>query len=52
MLGATAAGILSVGMAAALFFRRPEPATLRSTFIVQALGVIGLGTGWLAAVAF
>jgi 4-hydroxybenzoate polyprenyltransferase len=52
MLLATAASLLSVGLAAALFVRRPEPATLRTTFIIQALGVVGLGTGWLAAVAF
>jgi 4-hydroxybenzoate polyprenyltransferase len=52
MVAATVAAVLSVGLAAALFARRPRPATLRLTFIIQALGVVGLSTGWLAAVAF
>jgi 4-hydroxybenzoate polyprenyltransferase len=52
MAAATVATLLSIGAAIVLFTRRPEPATLRSTFIIQAVGVVGLGTGWLAAVAF
>ena len=52
MLVATGAAILSVALAAALYLLRPRPATLRLTFIVQALGVVALATGWLAAVAF
>jgi 1,4-dihydroxy-2-naphthoate octaprenyltransferase len=52
MIAATAATLLSVGLAAALFVLRPHPGTLRITFIIQALGVAGLAMGWLAAVAF
>lgn len=52
MLVATAAALLSAGAAIALYRLRPSPATLRATFIVQALGVVALGAGWLAAVAF
>jgi 4-hydroxybenzoate polyprenyltransferase len=36
----------------ALYRARPVPQTLRSTFYIQALGVVGLGAAWLAAVAF
>jgi 4-hydroxybenzoate polyprenyltransferase len=52
MLVATGAGLLSVAMAVALYTWRPRPATLRLTFIIQALGVVAMATGWLAAVAF
>ncbi|GAC1451126.1 MAG: hypothetical protein PVSMB4_10740 [Ktedonobacterales bacterium] len=52
MLVATGAAVLSVGLAVALYRLWPRPATLRRTFIVQALGVVALATGWLAAVAF
>jgi 4-hydroxybenzoate polyprenyltransferase len=52
MLLATAATILSVGAAVALYARNPRPPTLRLTFLIQALGVVALGTGWLAATAF
>ncbi len=52
MLIATAATVLSVALAIGLYVWRPQPATLRLTFIVQALGVVGLATAGLAAVAF
>jgi hypothetical protein len=52
MIAATLAGLLSLGAAVVLYARRPVPATLRAAFIIQALGVVGLGTGWLAAAAF
>jgi len=52
MLVASAATVLSIGLAVALFAQRPEPATLRSTFIIQALGAVALGAAWLSAVAF
>ncbi|HUY79099.1 MAG TPA: hypothetical protein VMV29_20180, partial [Ktedonobacterales bacterium] len=51
MLVATAAVALSVGAAVALYLRRPQPATLKLTFYIQALGVVALAGGWLAAVA-
>jgi 4-hydroxybenzoate polyprenyltransferase len=52
MLVATVGLILSIGLAAGLYALRPQLATLRVTFIVQALGVVTLTTGWLAAAAF
>jgi hypothetical protein len=52
LLVASGAGFLSVVLAAGLYLSRPDPATLRLTFTLQALGVVGLATGWLAAVAF
>lgn len=52
MLVATAAATLSVALAAGLYARQPTSATLRRTFIIQAVGVVVLATGWLAAVAF
>jgi 4-hydroxybenzoate polyprenyltransferase len=52
MAAATAAVLLSTLAAMGLFQRRPTPSTLRTTFIIQALGVVGMGAGWLAAVAF
>lgn len=52
MLAATGATLLSVALAAGLYAWRSQPATLRITFIVQALGVVALATGWLAAAAF
>lgn len=52
LLLATAAGLLSVFVAVALYRSRPVPATLRSTFIVQGFGVVLLAGGWIAAVAF
>lgn len=52
MLVATGAAVLSVGLAIVLYTRQPRPATLRYTFTIQALGVVALATGWLAAVAF
>jgi len=51
MLVATAAVALSVGAAVALYVRKPQPATLKLTFYIQALGVVALAGGWLAAVA-
>jgi 4-hydroxybenzoate polyprenyltransferase len=35
-----------------LYRARPVARTLRATFYIQALGVVGLGAAWLAAVAF
>lgn len=52
MVVATTASVLSVGAAIILFVRHPKPRTLRFTFIIQALGVVGMGAGWLAAAAF
>ncbi len=51
LLVATAAVALSLGVAVALYLRRPAPETLKLTFYIQALGVLVLGGGWLAAVA-
>lgn len=51
MLVATAAVALSVSAACALYLRRPQPATLKLTFYLQALGIVALAGGWLAAVA-
>jgi 4-hydroxybenzoate polyprenyltransferase len=52
LLVASACVLLSTGAAAALFARRASSSTLRLTFIIQAMGVVGTATGWLAAVAF
>ncbi len=52
LLIAAIAGI-AVPVACALLYRaRPMPATLRTTFLVQGVGVIALAAGWIAAVAF
>ncbi len=48
---AVAAALLSALISAALYVRRPAPATLRTTFYIQALGVVALGAAWFAAVA-
>lgn len=52
LLLALAAGIVPSLIAAAAYARRPVPATLRATFLVQGLGVIVLAGAWIAAVAF
>jgi 4-hydroxybenzoate polyprenyltransferase len=52
MLFATGAGVLSVILAIGLYQAHPVPATLRLTFLLQAAGVVAIGIGWLAAVAF
>ncbi|HEU5437834.1 MAG TPA: UbiA family prenyltransferase [Ktedonobacterales bacterium] len=52
MLVATAGGLLPSLAAAALYRARPAPATLRRTFLLQAVGLLALAGGWLAAVAF
>jgi 4-hydroxybenzoate polyprenyltransferase len=52
MLFASGAGLLSVALAVGLYQARPERDTLRVTFLIQAAGVVALGVGWLAAVAF
>lgn len=49
---AAAAALLSVGVSLALYLRRPLPATLRTTFLLQGFGVIALAGGWIAAAAF
>lgn len=51
LLAATAAGLLSVALAMLLYRRWPVPQTLRTSFYIQALGIVILATGWLAAVA-
>jgi hypothetical protein len=40
-----------VGIAALLYFRRPDARTLRITFYIQALGVVAMASAWFAAVA-
>lgn len=52
LLAGTLAVAASVAAAMALYRRRAEPATLRLTFTLQALGMLGMVGGWLAAVAF
>jgi 4-hydroxybenzoate polyprenyltransferase len=49
MVVATAAALVSVGLAFALYRRRPQPATLRLTFLIQAAGVVVMTCGWVAA---
>jgi 4-hydroxybenzoate polyprenyltransferase len=48
---AVVAGLLSALAPLVLYLRRPAPATLRTTFYLQALGVVILATAWFAAVA-
>lgn len=48
---AVAAALLSALLPLALYARHPSPETLRTTFYVQALGVVILATAWFAAVA-
>jgi geranylgeranylglycerol-phosphate geranylgeranyltransferase len=48
---AVAAALLSALLPLALYARHPSPETLRTTFYVQALGVVVLATAWFAAVA-
>jgi 4-hydroxybenzoate polyprenyltransferase len=53
-LGLALAGVaatLPVGIAALLYFRRPDTRTLRITFYIQALGVVAMASAWFAAVA-
>jgi 4-hydroxybenzoate polyprenyltransferase len=52
LFGAVGAGVISTGAAVALYVRSPSARTLRFTFVVQALGCVAIGIGWLAAVAF
>jgi 4-hydroxybenzoate polyprenyltransferase len=52
MIVAAAGALLSMALAYVLYRQRPQPATLRLTFIIQALGVLTLAGGWIAAVAF
>jgi 4-hydroxybenzoate polyprenyltransferase len=52
LAAAGAATLLSSGGAAVWYRRRPSRATLRKTFLLQALGVIVTAAAWLAAVAF
>ncbi|HYM28025.1 MAG TPA: UbiA family prenyltransferase, partial [Steroidobacteraceae bacterium] len=49
---ATVFAVVTPVAAWALYRRCPVPRTLRTTFYIQALGVVGLGAAWLAAVAF
>lgn len=48
---AVAAALFSSLAAATLYARRPIPATLRTTFYIQALGVVALAIAWFAAAA-
>jgi 4-hydroxybenzoate polyprenyltransferase len=53
-LGLAVAGVaalLASLLPPALYARHPAPATLRTAFYVQALGVVALATAWFAAVA-
>lgn len=52
MVVATVAVLVSTALAIGLYALRPGPRTLRLTFFIQALGVVALATGWLAAAAF
>ncbi len=52
LLFSTAAVLLTVLIAMAMYRSKPVPATLRSTFLVQGFGVVLLAGGWIAAVAF
>jgi 4-hydroxybenzoate polyprenyltransferase len=52
LLAGSAVVVASVALALLLYRRRPTAATLRRTFLAQALGILGLAAGWLAAVAF
>jgi 4-hydroxybenzoate polyprenyltransferase len=51
LLLASVAGLAAIGVAALLTLRRPTDQTLRAAFVIQALGVLGIGGGWLTAVA-
>jgi 4-hydroxybenzoate polyprenyltransferase len=48
---AVVAALLSALVPLVLYTRRPTPATLRTAFYLQALGVVFLATAWFAAVA-
>jgi 4-hydroxybenzoate polyprenyltransferase len=52
LLAGSAVVVVSVALALLLYRRRPTAATLQRTFLAQALGILGLAAGWLAAVAF
>lgn len=49
---AAAATLVVYGLSVVLYRRRPVPATLRTTFLLQGFGVIALAGGWIAAAAF
>jgi 4-hydroxybenzoate polyprenyltransferase len=49
---ATAFAVASTAAAWLLYRARPTSQTLRTTFLIQAVGVVGLAVAWLAAVAF
>jgi len=51
MLVATGATVLSVALAWGLHRARPQPATLRVTFLVQAVGAVVFASAWVAAVS-
>jgi 4-hydroxybenzoate polyprenyltransferase len=52
LLLAAGAGIAVPALCLLLYRRRPLPSTLRTTFLLQGLGVIALAGGWIASVAF
>jgi 4-hydroxybenzoate polyprenyltransferase len=52
LLAASTATLAATATAIALYRTRPTPATLRTTFYIQAVGVVAAATGWLWAVAF
>jgi 4-hydroxybenzoate polyprenyltransferase len=49
---ASAGGVLAALLPPVLYLRQPSPRTLRLTFLLQSLGVLALGGGWIAAAAF
>jgi 4-hydroxybenzoate polyprenyltransferase len=52
LLVATLGALLTSGLAALLYRAAPTSATLRRAFLIQAVGVLLLAGGWIAAVAF
>lgn len=52
LLAGVVAAVGTSTIAVGLYRARPGYGTLRTTFYVQALGVLGVATAWLAAVAF
>jgi hypothetical protein len=49
---ASAGGVLAALLPPVLYLRQPSLRTLRLTFLLQSLGVLALGGGWIAAAAF
>ncbi|HEV2235888.1 MAG TPA: UbiA family prenyltransferase [Ktedonobacterales bacterium] len=51
LTAATGFALASVASAYLLYQARPTPQTLRTTFFIQTIGVIGLAVAWLSGVA-